>query len=157
MAPKGKKITLEDGRTAYEYPDGSIRNASGSYAVAPSWSAKPFTSEVATRLNDERWERYREAAAQGAMESTGSSTDEGAIRAITRRQTDLAQDIDKGHASVQAARLVGQWAGWIQDRATQVQAVQINVSVGSDLVREYARDYIEADTVVLEPEEPEAE
>ena len=145
MAPKGKKITLEDGRTAYEYPDGSIRNANGSYALSPPWKSPSFNTELATKYNEERWERYREAAAKGARESTGSMTDEGAIQTITKRQTDLAQDIDKGHASVQAARLVGQWAGWLQDRQASAGLVQQIVSLDASALEYLTRRRGESD------------
>ena len=112
-----EEIVLEDGSIGYKYQDGSIRNEKGHFVVAPPYKHENFNTEIATKYNQERWEEYHNASKRGAIAGTpGSMTEYDAIEEITKRQTKLAQDTEKGHASTKAAEFVFRAAGWLKPR-----------------------------------------
>ena len=134
MAPRGKKITLDDGRTAYEYPDGSIRNASGSYAVAPPWKHRDFTVADAER----RHEIARQAAVEGIKEASGKPTEAEAAKQTTKLTYEILEG-NNGTAGVQAAKLLWRMAGWLQDRQASAGLVQQIVSLDASALEYLTR------------------
>ena len=85
---------------------------------APPAELQTFTNqENARQAITSRWVAAQEAAITGLARVGGSDSALAAWSNITERQGDLAQLIEKGRSSTEAARFVGQATGFLRDRA----------------------------------------
>jgi len=128
-----KKLVIIDGKEAYEYPDGSIRDEKGYFVKKPSY-AHEITSKDASQLAERRWEMVREATVQGAMRGTKMPTEPKAIESIMEIRTQVAVDKDAGHAGNEATKLVARMAGWLRPQDTGPAVVQNIVALPADLI-----------------------
>jgi hypothetical protein len=135
-------ITLEDGTEAYKWPDGSVRRANGALVKQPPW-LKPFDTERALAVNEQRWAKARQAVDEALAAHPDARTPSDGLRIIAEAQTVLASNPDAGHASTRAAQFVFRAGGYMRERdeAKTVIAIQVNVS------EELARRYLDEDQV----------
>ena len=94
----------------------------------------PYTSGpegTGTLANQNRWDRAREAAADGLVDALKKETPEEAWREVMRNQASLAADTER-RGSTQAARLVGQAADLLPRTQQQADSGGNNVLVQID-------------------------
>ena len=94
----------------------------------------PYTSGpegTGTLANQNRWDRAREAAADGLVDALQKETPEEAWREVMRNQASLAADTER-RGSTQAARLVGQAADLLPRTQQQADSGGNNVLVQID-------------------------
>ena len=138
-------IVLEDGTPARKYSDGSIRRPDGAFLRRPPQAAPIITSDNASSLAQRRHQLARERAAEGlqrAVEHGMSIQVAGAEDAwghVIEKQTELAISPEEGHASTQAAKLVGTATGMMADRVA-APAVAIQVNISDEIAARYLSD-----------------
>ena len=94
----------------------------------------PYTSGsegTGTLANQNRWDRAREAAADGLVDALKKETPEEAWREVMRNQASLAADTER-RGSTQAARLIGQAADLLPRTHQQADSGGNNVLVQID-------------------------
>ena len=107
---------------AYMHPN-SLANLRPPYTSGPEGTG--------TLANQNRWDRAREAAADGLVDALKKETPEEAWREVMRNQASLAADTER-RGSTQAARLVGQAADLLPRTQQQADSGGNNVLVQID-------------------------
>jgi hypothetical protein len=112
---RGELITLKNG-AVYDRSKGRI-------VANPGGGTTAITQADASVMNKLRWEQYRQAAADAVQRATGGPTPSAGWGVIVERQTELAQDTEKGRSSTEAARFVGAAVGILgaEARAERVE------------------------------------
>ena len=135
-------VTLDDGTEARQYADGSLRSSKGAYLRRPPGAAAVITSETAGPMAQRRHQLARERAAEGLVRGVQDGLSiqvagaEDAWGYVIEKQTELATSPEEGHASTQAAKLVGTATGMMGDRAS-APTVAIQVNISDDIAARY--------------------
>ncbi len=142
-------VTLGDGTEARQYADGSIRVPNGhggwQYAKRPPQAAPLITTETASAMAVRRHEVARDRASEGLIRGVESGLSlqvagaEDAWGYVIEKQTELATSPEEGHASTQAAKLVGTATGMMGDRAS-APTIAIQVNISDDIAARYLGD-----------------
>ena len=141
-------VTLDDGTEARRYEHGlCVPNGRGGWQFAerPKGAAEVFNSETGSSNALRRHELAREEAAAGLQRgvdegmSLQTASAENAWGHVIEAQTELAIAPEKGHASTQAAKLVGTATGMMGDRAS-APTVAIQVNISDDIAARYLGD-----------------
>ena len=104
--------------------NGAVYDMGAKRIVAnPGGGSAAITQADASALNKLRWDKYREAAADAVTRATSATTPFAGWGVIVERQTELAQDTEKGRSSTEAARFVGAAVGILgaEARAERVE------------------------------------
>lgn len=163
------ELLKEEGDFTY-WDDGSVRYAKGNSlgkqpgAKAPGSKLPPAllehmiqSADQAVAMNQRKQEKWLEEAQAGMLRQAqktgkapyGSGPSE-AWGAVVEGQTDLALTPTRGRASTTAARFVGEAVGVMTRGGNDVQATQVNVVIGQELIDRYVK---RTDPDNSEPEE----
>ena len=152
-------VTLDDGTEARQYEDGSVRVPNGhggwQYAKRPPQAAPLITSMTAPSMalrKHEKAQRRDEVAKDKAADGLQRAVDKGmslqtasaedAWGYVIEKQTELATSPEEGHASTQAAKLVGTATGMMGDRAS-APTVNILINISDDIAATYLNDDVD--------------
>ena len=144
-------VIMDDGTEARQYAHGlCVPNGRGGWQFAerPKGAAPLITKETGSPLALRRHELAREEAAEGltrAVDKGMSIQVAGAEEAwghVIEKQTELAISPEEGHASTQAAKLVGTATGMMGDRAS-APTVAIQVNISDDIAARYLGEWDE--------------
>lgn len=112
------------------------RRPNGQFASLPS-HAIPFTSETARQLAHKRWDAARQAAAKGLAAAAAEkglrvASGEEAWGEVVKIRAGFALDPGSGRTGTDAARFVGQAAGYIGAQADDEQAPGARIDISTD-------------------------
>lgn len=137
-APAGIKVMSNGG--GYDMERKRIAYGPGTFGPDTS----PITSENARELWERRYELAREAAAQAIASAPGNVSGNvlGGWKTIVAAQVMLAQRIEAGRASTEAAKFIARAADLIPDARQQAGNTQNNVqiNVSEDVLRRILGD-----------------
>lgn len=136
------EIVEYKGKPARRYfsdPEGLLRNENGQVLKRHSQSAPIIDADLQRAYQPARSQAYRDKAEAG-MKAAAEGLSPNQVTAptdawgfIIERQSELAMSPESGHASTQAAKLVGRSVGALQERTAQVPMVNVQVNIVSDL------------------------
>ena len=144
-------VTLDDGTEARQYEDGSLRDSMGAYLRRPPQAADLITTESAPGMLLRRDQIAKDKAADGLQRavdkglSLQTASVEDAWGYVIEKQTELATSPEEGHASTQAAKLVGTASGMLGSKAG-APSIAIQVNISDDIAARYlGADWVSAD------------
>jgi hypothetical protein len=106
-----REITLPDGRLAWEYDNGLIKDQSTGYIVKPI-SDKPFSDPVqASAAANFRWDQARAAIVAGLASASPFGLPVNTLELIVAARAKEAQS--EGRNAIESSRLLFQLIGWL--------------------------------------------
>lgn len=133
-----RPLYLYQGRRVVKLDNGTLFDVDAAAFTSGGNSETQITSANARSMAARRWEKARDAAADGMTASVvdvGGKTEWDAWREIVKTQAGLAMDPTQGKVAVMAAQFVGKAAGYEREKGGDAQGDSVQLTVPVQVAR----------------------